>query len=117
MHERNAHRAGYDFAALTRALPELARHVRLNPNGGETIDFADPAAVLALNRALLRHHYGVTEWEVPAGFLCPPIPSRADYLHYLADLLAWISAWARTACIQRSVSPSMAGASWARRWM
>ena len=27
-------------------------------------------------------------WDIPAGFLCPPIPGRADYLHYIADLLA-----------------------------
>jgi 23S rRNA (adenine1618-N6)-methyltransferase len=24
----------------------------------------------------------------PANYLCPPIPAVADYLHYLADLLA-----------------------------
>ncbi|MFK7934705.1 MAG: 23S rRNA (adenine(1618)-N(6))-methyltransferase RlmF, partial [Saprospiraceae bacterium] len=28
------------------------------------------------------------DWDIPAGYLCPPIPGRADYLHYLADLLA-----------------------------
>jgi len=26
--------------------------------------------------------------DVPAQYLCPPIPGRADYLHYLADLLS-----------------------------
>ena len=24
----------------------------------------------------------------PSGYLCPPIPGRVDYIHYLADLLA-----------------------------
>jgi 23S rRNA (adenine1618-N6)-methyltransferase len=28
---------------------------------------------------------------VPEGYLCPPIPGRADYLHYAADLLAKIN--------------------------
>ena len=41
-----------------------------------------------LNKALLAHFYGVTHWDIPEGFLCPPVPGRADYLHYLADLLA-----------------------------
>lgn len=41
----------------------------------------------ALNRALLLHHYGIAGWDLPAGYLCPPIPGRADYLHHLADLL------------------------------
>jgi 23S rRNA (adenine1618-N6)-methyltransferase len=62
--------------------------VQPHPLAGDTIDFADPAAVLTLNRALLKLHYGVAHWDIPAGSLCPPIPSRADYLHHLADLLA-----------------------------
>lgn len=87
MHPRNRHSGRYDFPALIRALPELAGFTGPNPAGEPTIDFADPAAVLALNRALLRHHYGVTQWQLPAGYLCPPIPGRVDYLHHLADLL------------------------------
>ncbi|HEY0906396.1 MAG TPA: 23S rRNA (adenine(1618)-N(6))-methyltransferase RlmF, partial [Methylophilus sp.] len=27
-------------------------------------------------------------WDIPKHYLCPPIPGRADYVHYLADLLA-----------------------------
>jgi len=41
-----------------------------------------------LNKALLAHYYGVAHWDIPEGFLCPPVPGRADYLHHLADLLA-----------------------------
>ena len=41
-----------------------------------------------LNKALLAHYYGVANWDIPEGFLCPPVPGRADYLHHLADLLA-----------------------------
>jgi 23S rRNA (adenine1618-N6)-methyltransferase len=41
-----------------------------------------------LNRAILMHHYGVKGWDIPAGYLCPPIPGRADYIHSVADLLA-----------------------------
>jgi 23S rRNA (adenine1618-N6)-methyltransferase len=61
--------------------------VRPSPAGTATIDFADPAAVTALNRALLQHDYGVAHWEIPRGYLCPPIPGRADYVHHLADLI------------------------------
>jgi 23S rRNA (adenine1618-N6)-methyltransferase len=28
------------------------------------------------------------QWDIPPGYLCPPIPGRADYVHHLADLLA-----------------------------
>ena len=41
-----------------------------------------------LNSALLKHHYGIEYWNIPDQYLCPPIPGRVDYLHYLADLLA-----------------------------
>ncbi|ADL56162.1 23S rRNA (adenine(1618)-N(6))-methyltransferase RlmF [Gallionella capsiferriformans] len=88
LHPRNPHRGRYDFRQLIAASPELAVFVSINPYGDESIDFADPAAVRALNRALLIQYYDIQGWDIPAHYLCPPIPGRADYLHYLADLLA-----------------------------
>ncbi|MBC8085380.1 MAG: 23S rRNA (adenine(1618)-N(6))-methyltransferase RlmF [Hymenobacter sp.] len=88
MHPRNPHAARYDFPRLLAANPALAPFVTRNPSGEETVDFTDPAAVKALNKSLLKQFYGVVNWDIPAGYLCPPIPGRADYLHYAADLLA-----------------------------
>ena len=88
MHPRNRFRAGYDFKALARESPALTRFVGPNPHGDESIDYADPAAVKALNQALLLQAYGLRIWDIPPGYLCPPIPGRSDYLHYLADLLS-----------------------------
>lgn len=88
LHPRNRHRARYDFDALTISCPELSSFLAPNPYGDISLDFADPAAVKMLNRALLRHFYGIEHWDIPADRLCPPIPGRADYLHHLADLLA-----------------------------
>jgi len=86
LHPRNPHRAPYDFAVLAAAVPALASHVRPSPAGRPTIDFADPDAVRLLNRALLETTYGVRDWDVPEGFLVPPVPGRADVIHHLADL-------------------------------
>lgn len=88
MHPRNPHRGRYDFAKMVLACPELETFLRPNPQGDQTIDFSDDQAVRALNQALLAHHYGVRRWMIPLGYLCPPIPGRADAIHYLADLLA-----------------------------
>ena len=88
MHPRNAHRGRYDFAQLILALPELAAFVAETAHGNESIDFANPHAVKALNTALLKQAYGIRGWDIPAQYLCPPIPGRADYLHHVADLLA-----------------------------
>lgn len=88
LHPRNRHQGRYDFALLTAACAELADFLLTTPTGDTSLDFGDPNAVRALNRALLKVQYGVAHWDIPAGYLCPPIPGRADYLHGLADLLA-----------------------------
>lgn len=88
LHPRNQHKDGYDFDRLLAQTPDLARFVIQNPMGQMTIDFQDAQAVRMLNRALLRAHYRIDFWDIPADYLCPPIPGRADYIHYLADLLA-----------------------------
>ncbi len=88
LHPRNQHRQRYDFALLIEAHPVLAAFVRLNEYQDASIDFADARAVKTLNQALLKQYYGIAEWDIPPQFLCPPIPGRADYVHYLADLLA-----------------------------
>ncbi|MEO5762017.1 MAG: 23S rRNA (adenine(1618)-N(6))-methyltransferase RlmF [Vicinamibacteria bacterium] len=88
MHPRNRFRAGYDFARLMKSTPDLAAFVKPNAYGNESINYFDPLAVKTLNRALLRDAYGLTKWDIPAGYLCPPIPGRSDYLHYAADLLS-----------------------------
>ncbi|WP_341962227.1 23S rRNA (adenine(1618)-N(6))-methyltransferase RlmF [Pseudomonas sp. RC10] len=88
LHPRNRHQGHYDFPRLIKSSPELGQFVITNPYGKESIDFANPAAVRVFNRALLKAFYGVSHWDIPADYLCPPIPGRADYLHFLADLLA-----------------------------
>lgn len=87
MHPNNLHNASYNFEALCKTHPSLQEFVHTSSFGKETIDFATPDAVLHLNKALLKQHYQITDWNIPEGYLCPPIPSRADYLYYLNDLL------------------------------
>ena len=53
LHPRNRHQAPYDFDALCQRTPELRPLVFVNEHGTQTLDFADPAAVKALNKALL----------------------------------------------------------------
>lgn len=88
LHSRNKHRNRYDFKMLTQTLPSLGEYVSVNQYGNESIDFFNPKAVKELNKALLKLHYSIDYWDIPEGFLCPPIPGRVDYLHYLADLLS-----------------------------
>lgn len=88
LHHRNQHIGGYDFERLVADTPALDPFTTRNPAGQTTIDFKDPQAVRVLNQALLKTHYEIGFWDIPNGYLCPPIPGRVDYIHYLADLLA-----------------------------
>ncbi|AIG30521.1 23S rRNA methyltransferase [Flavobacterium psychrophilum] len=88
LHPRNLHKFGYDFEALTTCSSELKNHVFTNEYDTQTINFSNPEAVKALNNALLIAYYNIKNWGIPQDYLCPPIPGRADYLHYIADLLA-----------------------------
>lgn len=88
LHTRNLHRNPYDFDQLISCVPELKHYVFVNAYQTQTINFSIPQAVKLLNKALLLHFYNIKNWDIPDANLCPPIPGRADYVHYIADLLA-----------------------------
>jgi len=88
MHARNRNRERYDLTALIQVKPELENFVEKNRHGVDTVDFSNPKAVKLLNQALLHHYYSIENWKFPDENLCPPIPGRADYIHYIADLLS-----------------------------
>jgi 23S rRNA (adenine1618-N6)-methyltransferase len=77
----------YNFSELIQAIPELGAFVKMNAYGNESIDFFNAEAVKLLNKALLKSNYGIAHWDIPANYLCPPIPGRAEYMHQVADLL------------------------------
>ncbi len=86
--DKPAPESNYNFKKLVKALPELAKYVISSPSGIQTIDFGNPTAVKFLNKALLKTDFQVEYWDIPAGFLCPPVPSRLRYLQAMAELLA-----------------------------
>ena len=87
LHPNNVHQNGYNFKELCEAYPDLKEFVFVNKYGTETIDFANPKGVRAINTALLFKYYDISFWDFPDDNLCPPIPGRVDYIHYLADVL------------------------------
>ena len=88
IHPRSKHKQNYNFQKLVLSCPNLKPYVKPNPYGVDSIDFSNPEAVKLLNTALLKYFYDITEWRIPKGYLIPPIPGRADYIHHIADLLA-----------------------------
>ena len=88
LHRRNAHKNRYDLDTLSATSPPLSPFVRANKFGDDSIDFGNPEAVKALNQALLIHFYNLEYWDIPARYLTPAVPGRADYIHNMADLMA-----------------------------
>jgi 23S rRNA (adenine1618-N6)-methyltransferase len=87
LHPRNKNREQYDLKELLKEFPELKKHINPNKYGEDSIRFSDPAAIRLLNKALLSNYYKIKNWDFPETNLCPPIPGRADYIHYMSDLL------------------------------
>lgn len=88
LHPRNRHRDRYDLNLLAASHPPLKPYLIINAHGDQSIEFADPEAVKMLNTALLKQYYDLVYWDIPEGYLCPPIPGRVDYIHHIADVLA-----------------------------
>ncbi|MDO6635367.1 23S rRNA (adenine(1618)-N(6))-methyltransferase RlmF [Pseudoalteromonas carrageenovora] len=88
LHPRNQHLNGYDLDLLCEKHNALAPFIVVTPAGNKSIDFSNNKAVKTLNQALLKAHYNIEFWDIPDQNLCPPIPGRVDYIHYLADLLS-----------------------------
>ncbi len=88
LHKKSHHQNGYQFDALCKVHPELSDFIiQNNYNKQPTINFSDSLGVKALNTALLKQYYNIEYWNIPEGYLCPGVPGRVDYIHYLADLL------------------------------
>lgn len=103
LHQRNKHNGQYDFPKLIANYPALEKFVVCNEYGTLTVNFFDPKAVKALNKALLMSDYGITYWDIPPNYLCPPIPGRADYIHYIADLIGATNKTSACRCLDIGV--------------
>lgn len=88
LHPKNKFNNGYNFDDLSIKNPLLEKFVIKNKVDAITIDFSDPKAVKELNKSLLFTFDKLTVWDFPDENLCPPIPGRLDYIHYLADLVS-----------------------------
>jgi len=79
-----------DFDLLAIKYDYLEPFTFINENGITTIDWNNPKACIALNKALLEEYYGISYWTIPEGYLCPTITSRVNYLNWINDLLTGV---------------------------
>ena len=87
MHAQNPYVYRYDLKRLVKHNPELKTHIILNPSKEDTIDFSDSASVYELNRAMLLADFNLDRFELPMGYLIPPVPGRLEYLLHIREFL------------------------------
>lgn len=80
MHPRNAYTVPPHWAAL------VAQDASLQAYAGRRIDVREPSTLRALTSALLRRDFGI-ECEMAAHHLCPTLPNRCNYIHWMEDVL------------------------------
>ncbi|XP_042458815.1 U6 small nuclear RNA (adenine-(43)-N(6))-methyltransferase-like [Zingiber officinale] len=78
-----------DFALLSSLYPSFRPYVfpSSRPGGRPSIDWTDFNATRELTRVLLSHDHSVN-WWIPDGQLCPTVPNRSNYIHWIEDLLS-----------------------------
>ncbi|KAK2437715.1 23S rRNA (adenine(1618)-N(6))-methyltransferase [Trifolium repens] len=76
-----------DFAHLASLYPSFEPFVQYSRYGNPRIDWTDFNATRELTRVLLLHDHALN-WWIPDGQLCPTVPNRSNYIHWLEDLLS-----------------------------
>ncbi|XP_057420367.1 uncharacterized protein LOC130714487 [Lotus japonicus] len=76
-----------DFALLASLYPTFQPFVHYSRDGHPRIDWTDFNATRELTRVLLHHDHALN-WWIPDGQLCPTVPNRSNYIHWIEDLLS-----------------------------
>ncbi|XP_050234783.1 uncharacterized protein LOC126683011 isoform X2 [Mercurialis annua] len=76
-----------DFALLASLYPSFKPYVFYSRDGKPRIDWTDFNSTRELTRVLLLHDHNLN-WWIPDGQLCPTVPNRSNYIHWIEDLLS-----------------------------
>ncbi|KAG9288519.1 hypothetical protein G9A89_015725 [Geosiphon pyriformis] len=88
MHPRNRYKnKPPDFSVLAYKYISFHPYVQYKKNGKAYIDFKNPKALRELTYCLLRDDFHL-ELDMPPDTLCPMIPNRLNYIHWIEDLLS-----------------------------
>ncbi|ORX52264.1 S-adenosyl-L-methionine dependent methyltransferase [Piromyces finnis] len=88
MHQHNIYYNNEpDFIKLAESYSSLKKYIKFNRYSKQgSINFKDPRACRELTYALLWCDFKI-RLEIPLDTLCPVIPGRLDYIHWIEDLI------------------------------
>jgi 23S rRNA A1618 N6-methylase RlmF len=75
-----------DFAKLAEKYHTFKKHLK-KVGESYTLNWKSNDAMKELCRVLLLNDFGIKYWNIPDGYLVPPITSRCNYIHWIHDLL------------------------------
>lgn len=88
MHYRNAFREqNLNFKLVAGRQEDLKPFIERRSESQWRLNFKSWVVTRALNSALLIDAYELGMWDLPRFQLCPPVANRANYIHWLEDLL------------------------------
>ena len=79
-----------DFLILIKEFPELKKYIiKHNDNKIEefSFDWSNNDLSLLMTKSILKYYFNIQYYDIPKGFLIPPIPSRLNYLNLIHSLI------------------------------
>ena len=80
-----------DFLTLTKEFPELKKYIlKQNEDNEEEFqfDWSNNELSLLMDKSILNYYFDIKYYDIPKGFLIPPIPSRINYINLINSIIA-----------------------------
>ena len=79
-----------DFLTLIKEFPELKKYIlkQNEDNEGEfQFDWSNNELSLLMDKSILNYYFDIKYYDIPNGFLIPPIPSRINYINLINSII------------------------------
>jgi 23S rRNA (adenine1618-N6)-methyltransferase len=79
-----------DFLTLIKEFPELKKYIlkQNEDNEGEfQFDWSNNELSLLMDKSILNYYFNIKYYDIPKGFLIPPIPSRINYINLINSII------------------------------
>ena len=79
-----------DFLILIQEFPELKKYIIKEGNKNKdqfNFDWSNNELSLLMTKSILNYYFNIKYYDIPKGYLIPPVPSRLNYINFINILL------------------------------
>ena len=79
-----------DFLTLIKEFPELKKYkLKQNEDNEDEFqfDWSNNELSLLMDKSILNYYFNIKYYDIPKGFLIPPIPSRINYINLINSII------------------------------